>query len=515
MLSDPSGMPGTIFYTTNGSDPQPPDGVITTETILLDQGAPATALIPSETNGGSGLSVPEWTTTSDPPNSANWLSGTTGIGYAYDGLVGLDVAAMKGQNPSAYTRIPFDIPDQPTLDHWNRLTLRMKFEDGFIAYLNGTKVGEFQAPATPAWDSTAAGSHPDAEAIQFVDFDISAHLDLLQVGANLLAIHVLNSSVGSSDLLAMPQLVAAELSVSVPGAVAYTTPLTLGASTTIRARILSDSGDWSAINEATFITGTPATASNLVVSEIMYHPPDPGAAAEFIELQNISTTEAIDLTQVAFTAGIAYTFPTGTTLAPGEQIVVSGSDFGDGTRLANGGEQIILSAADDTAIRDFRYDDQLPWPEAPDGDGFSLTLMNPTSNPDHSDPANWRRSAAAGGSPGGSDTIEFVGDPQADGDGDGTPALLEHFFGTSDSLAGGSPVTFQLDSDGGLLVEFPRDAGADDFSARIESSADLVAWFEEDAILEAVTPSPPTPRERWRLEPGSGHRKFLRIRVVR
>ena len=148
-LSDASAPPGTIFYTMDGSDPRPPGDPVVVETVLLDQGAGATALIPSETNGGSTLTLPEWTTDTAPPNGASWIAGTTGIGYGYDGLIGLDVGAMQGENPTAYARIPFSVADQATLDRWNRFTLRMKVEDGFIAYINGTKVDEFQAPPAP------------------------------------------------------------------------------------------------------------------------------------------------------------------------------------------------------------------------------------------------------------------------------------------------------------------------------------------------------------------------------
>lgn len=512
-LTNNSGSPGTIFYTTDGSDPQPPDGATVVDTLILDQGAAATALIPSAANGGAELTLNEWTGPAAPPNAAAWTAGSTGIGFAYDGLVGLDVSAMKGENASAYARVPFEIAEQASLDRWNRLTLRIKVEDGFIAYINGVRVAEFHAPATPRWDSSATASNPDAAAVNFMDFDISQHLPTLQVGSNLLAIHALNSSVGSSDLLALPQLVGTELSVSVPGASVYTSPIPLDASATIRARILSDDGDWSAINESTFVIGTPADASNLVVSEIMYHPADPGAAAEFIEVQNISATETIDLTHVSFTAGIDYSFATGTTLAPGSgsSIAVSGSEFLGGTRLANGGEQITLSAADGSTIRDFRYDDQHPWPEAADGLGFSLVLVDPASNPDHADPASWRRSSRAGGSPGGGDATRFVGDPDLDADGDGLTALLEHAFGSSDSEADRSPLQIELAPDGGLLVKFPRNAGAEDVSISFESSLDLRIWVFENAELEAVDAI--SGLERWRLGGAAETRRFLRIRV--
>lgn len=60
--------------------------------------------------------------------------------------------------------------------------------------------------------------------------------------------------------------------------------------------------------------------------------------------------------------------------------------------LSNGGEQITLQASDNSVVREFTYDDKSPWPESPDGDGFSLTLIDPGGDPDHADPFSWRAS---------------------------------------------------------------------------------------------------------------------------
>jgi hypothetical protein len=46
------------------------------------------------------------------------------------------------------------------------------------------------------------------------------------------------------------------------------------------------------------------------------------------------------------------------------------------------------------------YDGGAPWPATPDGDGPSLEIIDPLG--DASNPANWRASAAIGGSPGAS-----------------------------------------------------------------------------------------------------------------
>ena len=84
----------------------------------------------------------------------------------------------------------------------------MKHDDGFIAYINGAKVAEKNAPGNPSWNSAATINSGEADVNQFEEFDITSHLDHLKEGSNILAIHGMNGSSGSSDFLIMPELYA-------------------------------------------------------------------------------------------------------------------------------------------------------------------------------------------------------------------------------------------------------------------------------------------------------------------
>ena len=84
----------------------------------------------------------------------------------------------------------------------------MKHDDGFIAYINGKKVAEKNAPPNPSWNSTATTSSGEADVNEFEVYDISSHLNQLMNGSNVLAIHGMNGSVGSSDFLIVPELYA-------------------------------------------------------------------------------------------------------------------------------------------------------------------------------------------------------------------------------------------------------------------------------------------------------------------
>lgn len=178
-----------------------------TEELILTQGMPARALVPAddslEREGRSGPSRP-WTLAD--LDDANWLAGTTGVGYDYAGLIGLDVASMRGNNETVYIRVPFEVEDPAAV---RSLTLRMRYEDGMIAYINGQEVARDNAPApgSETWNSGAPANRSDSVALDPVKFEIE-RFDMLRAGTNVLAVQGLNNRRSSSDLLVIPELLA-------------------------------------------------------------------------------------------------------------------------------------------------------------------------------------------------------------------------------------------------------------------------------------------------------------------
>lgn len=153
------------------------------------------------------------------------------------------------------------------------------------------------------------------------------------------------------------------------------------------------------------------------ISEIHYHPLDyesiDGDSLEFIELKNVGTA-SVDLSHLAFTNGIDYTFPSGSALEAG-QIIVLASDittfskrytsvtpFGQFSgHLSNTGEKVTLfDVVADVKITSVDYKDGGSWPSEADGDGASLVALNPTYGVDQDSPTQWRMSFRPDGSPG-------------------------------------------------------------------------------------------------------------------
>ena len=295
----------------------------------------------------------------------------------------------------------------------------------------------------------------------------------------------------------------------------------VSSTTNIRARARSGTGltSWSGEIQGTFLVGTLANATNLLITEIQYAPANPSPAEqavsadpadyEWMELTNIDTA-TIDLTDVHFEAGIEFTF-TGsaiTTLAPGARVLIvrnqaafearygsslNASIAGEFTpsRLDNAGERIHLIDALGNTIQDFTYGDQLPWPSESGFPGYSLVLISDGGSvPVHGDASNWRSSTLTGGNPTTSDRVAFVGDPLGDDDGDQLSKLMEHALGTSDSDSGEgqSNLTVAIETltvddvaNSYVTITFQRNIAADDVDVWVETGSDLEGWNTGEA----------------------------------
>ncbi|MGI9241841.1 MAG: CotH kinase family protein, partial [Verrucomicrobiales bacterium] len=311
---------------------------------------------------------------------------------------------------------------------------------------------------------------------------------------------------------------------------AYSGAIPISQTTSVIARV-RDGMDWSGPIIGHFILGEPASSANLVVSEIMYHPAGASASEvaagfadeesfEFIEFTNIGANP-VELSGVTVSEAFDFSFPV-FEIAPGGRVLLVrdraafdfrygqvGSvlgEYGD-SKLSNGGEQIVIWAADGQVIRDFAFDDSSPWPEAADGDGFSLVLIDPMSVPAHGDPSNWRASGFAGGSPAGTDTTRFVGDPGADGNRNGLSDLIEYAIG--DTLASGF-------SDSGFIT-FRQNLLADDVLVSVEVSDDLATWQSgPDAVVRSRMDhhGDGTATVVWESVAPTARSQFMRVRVT-
>ena len=151
----------------------------------------------------------------------------------------------------------------------------------------------------------------------------------------------------------------------------------------------------------------PVRETAVVITEIMAKPPSAHEEGEFIELYNQSGA-AVNLEGWAFTDGISYDFPAGTTLAAGAWLVLAkdpawmtanypgltGIKGPFNGSLRNNGEKLRLEDARGNLADLVDYKQGGQWPVGAGGEGSSLELLNPAM--DNSQPSSWRASDETG-----------------------------------------------------------------------------------------------------------------------
>lgn len=119
-------------------------------------------------------------------------------------LIGTNLeAAMRNKNSSVFVRVPFTATRTSS---FTGLTLQMRYNDGFVAYLNGTEVARRNAPASPIFDSSATATRSALEALTTEVIDLSASIPLLLTGSNVLAIHAMNDVQSDGSFFLLPEL---------------------------------------------------------------------------------------------------------------------------------------------------------------------------------------------------------------------------------------------------------------------------------------------------------------------
>ena len=134
-----------------------------TETVIGDN-SPARVRIPTSA-GDLSFGGSQWNELAfDDVAASGWLDRETGIGFDTSGTseVGplIDASGdieteMSGQNASALIRQTFQVSDPANVDN---LQLNLDYNDGYVAYLNGTEVARQNAPAgVPDYNAAATG----------------------------------------------------------------------------------------------------------------------------------------------------------------------------------------------------------------------------------------------------------------------------------------------------------------------------------------------------------------------
>jgi hypothetical protein len=204
---------GTDVFTSSYPNPRGPGDTLAVFNVT-QPGLYNLRLVFYENGGGSELELFAARGNFSTFDSASFdLVGDTDNGGLYANSVSNEVDTdvqqqMQNINASLWARIEFNLEEGEN-GLFDTMTLRMKYEDGFVAYLNGQEVARRRAPSSVQWNSTADSNRPIDDSSIFEEINLMAYLYLLQSGKNVLAFHGLNYNENDSDFLILPELVAA------------------------------------------------------------------------------------------------------------------------------------------------------------------------------------------------------------------------------------------------------------------------------------------------------------------
>jgi hypothetical protein len=172
---------------------------------LLDIGSPGRYFkgVKEPSPSSTGQPTTAWTQVNfnDDPATTSWLDGPSGYGYSSDATelqwVGTQLNDMNGKYISIYTRLRFTLTAEQ-IASFAQLQAVVHYDDGFVMYLNGTRVASTaeisgNPPAYNASGGTANDYLP-------MTVDLTGQKSLLVAGTNVLAVQVHNATLsGSSD----------------------------------------------------------------------------------------------------------------------------------------------------------------------------------------------------------------------------------------------------------------------------------------------------------------------------
>ena len=317
-------------------------------------------------------------------DDAAWPAGPAQLGYGDqdEATVVSYGGNAQDKHVTTYFRKSFELTDAA---RFRSLSIALLVDDGAVAYLNGEQIASVNMPSM-RFNYTTLALGTIANEDDFTEFQVSsAHL---QSGINTLAVEVHQASRTSSDI---------SFDCSLSGetfAVAHTHRVD-----TPEIEI-TPSGD---IQLTAFLDADAAPVSDpVIITEINFKSSPTADSDDWVELYNRSGS-AIDLTGWQFTdgAGHAYEFPPDTVFWPDSFLVLCQDrikfkavhpyvknrlgNFAFG--LSSDGESIRVLDAEHRVVDRVDYASVAPWPETAGGTGYTIELMDLSS--DNNQGENW------------------------------------------------------------------------------------------------------------------------------
>ena len=374
---------GTVYYTTDGSDPLGADGAPSATAIEYSGASPVPVYVPVIAKGDDWKyydkgSKPAENWAASDYDDALWDSGASRLGFANNVTFPtalnryVDGASSGTQVTTFYFRRVFTMPEGA--ESMTSLKASLDCDDGYIAYVNGVEVRRDQV------NSTEYSAFSTATNMGEKDDVWTFPAGTLVEGENVIAVEVHQCNANSTDAWWNLGLSYARAGNIEGGIVVPPEGLT------INARVLAngEAAEWSVLStivvKGEMPQSTPAEGLRLAAAMTSALKAD-GDAGDFLVLTNIAPGEVVleGVKIVAWNAkknteadpSLTYVFGAGASLMPGASLTIDGTAIvGAGGKLTNSQVGLRIYAADGTTLVQDVFLDADWWNGACDGTGY-------------------------------------------------------------------------------------------------------------------------------------------------
>ncbi len=201
----------------------------TSTVTVSSETAPVRYRLPVDGSAGLQWIAPDY-------DDSSWSSEAQGLGFEttagefapFLSAGGNLLGTMYGKRSSLFVRVPFEIQSPGTV---SSLLVKLRYDDGFVAWLNGVEMAGNLAPDVDPlpWNAAATGERTDAQSIEWEEHTLTGGNLNLRAGKNVLAIQLMNRAAGNSDTLLQTAILASVTSPDLVSKAYFTVPTPGGA----------------------------------------------------------------------------------------------------------------------------------------------------------------------------------------------------------------------------------------------------------------------------------------------
>ncbi len=397
---------GDIYYTTDGSDPRLEGGAVNPEAKLftgaVENPDKKVAIFargaqwqwydwgrqPGDDASGRTWKDEAYDSANLSGDSNAWGVGAAPLGFEKKDVHDFNTTLSQYENHQSsgnqvmtfYFRRKFTLPAEVDPSREVVLSGIDWYDDGYAMYVNGTEVGRANLGAgytlSYSTGSNETGTNYVDPEVRTFSFTVPA--GVLHEGENTIAVE-LHQCHGTSSDAAFDMSLDCEYKVdaAIDGGIHVPAK-----GITIKARLRSASGEWSAMEEVSLM-GEAVPPASVRVAGVMSSTADlSGDGAEFVVLTNINASAALDISGMRLTSektgatpSLDLTFGEGLSIPAGGSLVLRKAEYWPDKKITNGAVDMHLYDAEGGEVQTLHFDANW-FDNATDGTGAHLIALD-------------------------------------------------------------------------------------------------------------------------------------------